>query len=193
MPPSAAGGESAAGPENGDGREPSLFTPPAESPASEAPARTTAAGEVSPDPAAGVRPDNGDGEPAARAMPVPDQEIASFLDEVSRRKQSLAAHLREAVRLEFRDGRLWIHAPAGDDWLNGRTLRRESNRRALDDALRTVWGEGAHWKLVESAEMRTASAGAAPEDAAADSILRDPRVQTVLDIFGGRVESIEEH
>jgi DNA polymerase-3 subunit gamma/tau len=112
--------------------------------------------------------------------------VEDFLQQVSRRKQLLAAHLSGAHRLQFIDGELRIEAPAGDTWLRDR-LSRESNRTVLEESLASTWGPDAHWRLLEPTDT--------PQpDRATDETspgLEDPRVQAVLDIFGGSVQSIE--
>ncbi|MDX1384666.1 MAG: hypothetical protein R3190_13525, partial [Thermoanaerobaculia bacterium] len=96
-----------------------------------------------------------------------------------------------AHELVFEDGVLRIYAAPGDPWLNERSLQRDSNRRALAEALRIVFGDGAGWKVVER-DAPAAAAPAGPAAKVADEVLEDPRVQKVLDIFGGHVESVVE-
>lgn len=123
-----------------------------------------------------------DGKPSTEA----------FIELISRRKQSLAAHLTEAQGLELTDGRLTILAPPGDTWLQ-HTLERKSNAKLLEDAILAVWGPGVTWRLAAgSAVSETESAAPEPESPDLEAALDDPRVQTVLDIFGGSVESVEE-
>ena len=132
--------------------------------------------------------DNGDfapidGEPTADA----------FIELISRRKQSLAAHLSEAQGLELVDGRLTILAPPGDTWLEN-TLQRKSNAKLLDDAIHAVWGPGITWRLATGSAVPEPEREESTEEKSPglDRALEDPRVQTVLDIFGGSVESVEE-
>ncbi len=129
-------------------------------------------------------------EPAPEPAKPLDAEVAAFLDQVSRRKQPLAAHLAEADDLVFEEGRLRILAPPGDPWLT-KALQRDSNRSVMTAALEAVWGGGADWRLVESAAPRPA-ARASRDEAPPPAVTADPRVQTVLDIFGGTVESVIE-
>lgn len=161
--------------------------PPPDPPPADAVASDTEDAEPSRPAEASSSGDNGDfapidGEPSADA----------FIELISRRKQSLAAHLSEAQGLELVDGRLTILAPPGDTWLEN-TLRRKSNAKLLEDAIRAVWGPGVTWKLAAgSAVPAPTSDEPAEEDPGLDKALEDPRVQTVLDIFGGSVESVEE-
>jgi DNA polymerase-3 subunit gamma/tau len=121
----------------------------------------------------------------------------ALLDEVGRRRQPLAAHLSEAERLVYEDGRLSIHAPPGDPWLD-RALRREGSRKALDEAVAAVWGTAARWELVEGTGEPVAEAGGEDEPPArgngeaAAEVADDPAVQTMLELFQGRVEAVEE-
>jgi DNA polymerase-3 subunit gamma/tau len=114
-----------------------------------------------------------------------------------RGRQPLAAHLSEAERLVYEDGRLSIHAPPGDPWLD-RALRREGSRKALDEAVAAVWGTAARWELVEGTGEPVAEAGGEDEPPArgngeaAAEVADDPAVQTMLELFQGRVEAVEE-
>ncbi len=159
---------------------------------SAAAARSPAPVDPPPAPSPAVAP--APAAPNAAAEPEPgrplDAEVAAFLEQVSRRKQPLAAHLAEADGLVFEEGRLQIYAPPGDPWLT-KALQRDSNRSVLAAALEAVWGGGSDWRLVESSAPRPAareSRATSPPPAVA----ADPRVQTVLDIFGGTVESVIE-
>ncbi len=134
--------------------------------------------------------------PASAPAPAPSRPAASgadsmqaFLDEVSRRKQPLAAHLSEA-ELVHEDGCLRIAHLPGDTWLASR-LQQTSNREVLEEALAAVWGPGTAWKLVEGVGRSPEPVEAAPPPGAA-VVVENPTVQTVLDIFGGRVERVEE-
>lgn len=123
-------------------------------------------------------------EPAAQLNGL----VGRFLDEVSRRKLPLAAHLREASEIVFENQTLSIHCPPGDAWLSTEALSRPSNRNALEGALAATFGEQATWKVVECDDPRPAATEAPEEDVAA----QDPRVQKVLDIFGGHVEMVDD-
>ncbi len=128
--------------------------------------------------------------PEAGPAAHPNGRIGKFLDEVSRRKLPLAAHLREAPRIVFEDHTLSIHCLPRDAWLNTETLGRSSNRKALDGAIAATFGERASWRVVECDEPAPSPAprtAPAPEAAAVD-----PRVQRVLDIFGGHVEAVDD-
>jgi hypothetical protein len=109
---------------------------------------------------------------------------------VSRRKQPLAAHLREAHRIVFEDTTLRIFAMPGDAWLNLGSLTRKTNRTALEGAIAATFGEGVAWKLVEC-EAEEAPPAPEPEPAI-EAAAQDPRFQKVLDIFGGHVETLDD-
>jgi DNA polymerase III subunit gamma/tau len=125
--------------------------------------------------------------------PAATDPVTALLDEVSRRKPTLAAHLAAADGLRFEAGVLVIAAPAGDEILSGR-LAQAANRRVLEEALAVVRGEAAGWRLVESPRAESAGEAAPQPESGLETVAAEvPTVQTVLDIFGGRVEKIEEH
>jgi len=101
----------------------------------------------------------------------------------------LAAHLAEAESLELSDNRLVIAVPADDTWLED-SLQRESNRKALEEAIAQVWGEGVTWSL-ESSGKPSAPTARSQGGATEDDIMSDPGVQAVLELFGGTVETGE--
>jgi DNA polymerase-3 subunit gamma/tau len=133
--------------------------------------------------------------PPPPAPPAIDGDpVQAFLDEVSRRKQPLAAHLSEAEEITFVDGRLTIARMPGDTWLESR-LQQAGNRQVIEESLAAVWGAGIAWRTVQGdghqsrqkAEEQTRQAVEA-----AAGLIENPTVQTVLDIFGGKVERVEE-
>lgn len=128
--------------------------------------------------------------PRPSAPPAPPRDpVRAFLDEVSKRRPNLAGALDSADKLSFSEGCLTIVAPAGDTWLGPR-LAQDVNRAAIDEALAAVWGPGNRWSLAHGeAKAPLPEVKAAPERAVADN----PTVQAVLDIFGGRVETVEEN
>ena len=130
--------------------------------------------------------------PLGQQLSEPDQ-IQAFLDEVSRRKQPLAALLSEAD-LSLQDGQLHV-ATAPDDGMLEMRLQQPSNRQIVEDAIASVWGAGFGWRLVRGGSRKTSSPSAAVAPAAGETagVAEIPQVQAVLDIFGGRVEKIEEH
>ncbi|HEX5715255.1 MAG TPA: DNA polymerase III subunit gamma/tau [Thermoanaerobaculia bacterium] len=165
--------------------------PPAPSPIPSRPAgrggapeeKAAAPARPAPPPAPAPRPNGATGEDLVQA----------FLDEVSRRKQPLAAYLSDADEIRFEDGRLTIARAPGDTWLESR-LTQSANRQVIDEAVAAVWGEGTAWRTVQgdgrkAAEMQAQVSAAS---AAGAVVSENPTVQTVLDIFGGRVERVEE-
>ncbi|HXO22766.1 MAG TPA: DNA polymerase III subunit gamma/tau [Thermoanaerobaculia bacterium] len=127
--------------------------------------------------------------PRDRAAASDDDRLHAFLEEVSKRKQPLAAHLEEAEDLLYADGRLLIVSPPGDSWLSD-ALARGNNRQVLEQALAAVWDAGVRWELVEGSGRKQPADGIA--SVKLELVEENPTVQTVLDIFGGRVEKIEE-
>ncbi len=142
-------------------------------------------------PAAQPRP----AAPAAQPQPTAAARagtVQEFLDEISTRKQPLAAHLEQASGLEFENGRLRILVAPGDAYLSSR-LRQPANRDTLDQAVAKIWGSAAAWEFAEGPRPAQLDGdAAAPEAPAEGSEAINPAVQTLLDIFGGKVEAVEE-
>ena len=111
------------------------------------------------------------------------------MEEISRYKQPLAAHLGAAQKLLFEGKTLLIYSPPGDTWVE-KALERKSNRAVLDQALARLCGEGATWKTMEGVAEKTAPEAANAEADADDPALQHPTIQTALDIFGGTAESV---
>lgn len=144
-------------------------------------------------PANAPKPENKPKEPDAESSSLPSSappadDVAGFLALVSRDRQALAAHLAGAQSLAFEDDVLRISVAPGDRWLRER-LARSSNRSILEGALKATWGSNSKWRLVEEGPPQPATE-LVPEAALA-AALKDPRVQAVLDIFGGSVEAVE--
>ncbi|HEX7181742.1 MAG TPA: DNA polymerase III subunit gamma/tau [Thermoanaerobaculia bacterium] len=158
-------------------------TPPpqqAEKPAAPAPATRRSA----PEPAAPP--------PAARPS-LPADPVQAFLEQVSLRRQPFAALLAEA-ELAFVDGELRIAVPPGEGMLESR-LQQPSVRKVIEESVAAVWGAGTAWRQVRG-EARKKNDEEAPAAAPAQELSRVaeiPKVQAILDIFGGKVETVEEH
>jgi DNA polymerase-3 subunit gamma/tau len=161
---------------------PAPARPPAAAPAPPQAARPAPAPNAAPAPAPAPRPapSAADGDP-----------VQAFLDEVSRRKQPLAAHLSEAEAITFADGRLTIARMPGDTWLDSR-LQQAANRQVIEESLAAVWGAGTPWRTVQGSGSRRQEAEEQTRQAPAAGVVENPTVQTVLDIFGGKVERVEE-
>jgi hypothetical protein len=92
------------------------------------------------------------------------------------------------------DGQLQVATAPGDGVLLESRLQQPANRQIVDDAVAAVWGSGSGWRLARGDAKKIAPPAAAATAAApAAGITEIPQVQAVLDIFGGRVEKIEEH
>jgi DNA polymerase III subunit gamma/tau len=122
---------------------------------------------------------------------TPADALRAFLEEVGRLKAPLAALLEEAEDRRFADGCLQIVLAPGDRMLRAR-LERDNNRQVLEQALARAWGDGTRWELVEGVGRPPAPA---PEIGAVklELVAENPTIQTILDIFGGTVEKVEEH
>ena len=73
----------------------------------------------------------------------------------------------------------------GDTWIRER-LSQEKHRETLEAALVATWGKGTKWRLIEEEAPPPA------EPVQEQETVDDPRVQTLLDIFGGSVEQVED-
>jgi DNA polymerase-3 subunit gamma/tau len=125
-----------------------------------------------------------------------DQPAASrdaFIDEIRKSKQPLAAHL-DLAELTYADGELLIRHARNSDWLPKR-LARAGNREVVDQAVRAIWGAQARWRLeAGDLEEETVSEGEPTDDQhpAAAEAAEHPTVQTVLELFGGQIDTVEE-
>lgn len=70
-------------------------------------------------------------------------------------------------------------------------LQQDANRQAVEESLAAVWGSGTAWRLAEGTSKAPATGEMVPSGT--DATAEIPAVQTVLEIFGGRVETIQEH
>jgi len=162
---------------------PAAEPPPAQRPAPAPPPAARLAAPVAPPPPAG-------------------DPVQAFLEAVSLRKAPFAALLSEAdISLSERE--LLIAVPAEDSLLESR-LQQAAYRQVVEEAIAAVWGPGMTWRTVRAAprpkpESAASSASSASGGAggaagtAAERVAENPQVQAVLDIFGGKVETVEEH
>jgi len=160
---------------------PSVIAPRESAPPREAPA----ASQVSePTPAAASNP------PAPLSVKREGDRMQAFLDEVSRIKQPLVAYLEHAEELRFGEHGLEIVSPRGDGWLEAK-LHRANNWQVLEQAAVTAWGPGTALHLIEG----SGAPKAAPQVSSIrlEMVAENPTIQTVLEIFQGRVERVEEH
>lgn len=135
--------------------------------------------------------------PAAAAPPGVDAiaGIERLREELTLRRPMLAAQLA-AAHFEIVGGELRIALPAGDA-LAAQQIQRAANREALDAAVVGVFGTGTRWRLTEGAAAAAPARPAAREaeqrrrDEARSDAAADPRVQAVLDIFGGTLKSVD--
>lgn len=140
--------------------------------------------------AAADKPASGPAPPpeASRGAEGPPLDApARFLAAVGRNRQALAAHLKGANSLIFSDGVLKISVPPGDTWLRDR-LDRPSNRKTMEEALTATWNAKARWKIIEEEPLEPEPENASAQ--ASEEAAMDPRVQTVLEIFGGSAEAV---
>jgi DNA polymerase-3 subunit gamma/tau len=137
-------------------------------------------------------------EPALRAEPPPPRPaappsrpgdpITAFKEEAGKRKQNLGGFLDAAEDIRFEDGRVTILVPGGDAYLR---TRLDANRPVLAEAAAAVWGPEARLDILESRNAPKAATEAKPGPV--QQVEQIPTVQAVLDIFKGRIETVEEH
>jgi hypothetical protein len=129
-------------------------------------------------------------EPFRAAAPGQARDpITAFKEEAGRRKPNLGGFLDAAEDLRYEDGRVTVFCPVGDTYLR---TRLEANRAILDEAAVAVWGPGTRLDILESLNAPKATAPDA-KPAPVQQVEQIPTVQAVLDIFKGRIETVEEH
>ena len=117
--------------------------------------------------------------------------VGQLLERISCVKQPLAVHMGGAVELSMVDGVFLIKTAPKDDFLQ-RTLRRDSNRKILEQTLSEMIGPAATWRIRAATSDESAAADQEALENASKDVADDPTVQTVLEIFGGRIETVEE-
>jgi hypothetical protein len=127
---------------------------------------------------------------AIAVMPEDSSEpTAAVLHAVARRRQVLAAHLGEAQALHVEGNELHIFRPPGDTSLDA-ALQRSGNRTVLEEALAEVCGPGARWRILDGDAAGAPPAAQTPPPTLA-AAAADPKVQAVLEIFGGTIAAVE--
>ncbi len=130
-------------------------------------------------------------KPVASPLPVAATDpLGQFLDEVRKRKPPLASHLDRAV-LQCANGLLTITYDPGDVQLRD-GLNRGSNPQILQEAITAVWGTETAWRALAGASTTTASLTKSDVPSHEPPVhIDNPTVQTLLELFGGRVEATE--
>ncbi len=113
-----------------------------------------------------------------------------FLEEVRKRKPPLASHLDRAV-LCLEDGLLTISYDPGDVQLRD-GLNRGSNPQILQEAIAAVWGTEVAWRALAGNQTSASPKRKEPTSHEPPVPIDNPTVQTLLELFGGRVEATEE-
>jgi DNA polymerase-3 subunit gamma/tau len=126
--------------------------------------------------------------PQPAESPQTTDPVQALLDTLHRLKPSLAVRL-ESAGLKIADGQLEISLPMKEASRFRATLERGSNRDEFDGALASILGSEARWILRETQPAPVVEKEEASESAEA---LDDPTVQTVLDLFGGKIESVDD-
>jgi len=129
--------------------------------------------------------------PAAPMPPPgrPGDPITAFKEEAGKRKQNIGGFLDAAEDIRFEDGRVTVLCPSGDTYLR---TRLDANRAILAEAAAAVWGPGTRLDILESRNAPKANAAEA-KTGPVQQVEQSPTVQAVLDIFKGRIETVEEH
>jgi DNA polymerase-3 subunit gamma/tau len=165
---------------------------PAPAPAaSPAPSAPSAPSRSAPPPVPAPRPDTPRQEtarPVVAPPTRPSDPVTAFKEEAGKRKQNIGGFLDAAEDLRFADGRIAILCPSGDSYLR---TRLEANRAVLEESAAAVWGPGTRLDILMGTAAPKAAAEAKP--APVQQVEQIPTVQAVLDIFKGRIETVEEH
>ncbi len=125
--------------------------------------------------------------------PAAGSRIDAFRDQLNTRRQPLAA-LVESAKLAFEDGRLLVYPQTGDSLLPN-ALKRKNNATLFDELTREVWGDRTTWTL-QDAPVQTTEAAPNPRQSrkeAAEEANKDSMVKTVLEVFGGNIQSVQQH
>jgi len=118
--------------------------------------------------------------------------LPAFLHELGSRRPSLAPLIKRA-QPEFKDGKLYL---AKGNQQTAKALERPANRDAFEQILSDTWGPGVGWDWYEPAPKSTTSTNRteSPAPGAASSphqeVSQNPTVKAVLDVFGGKIQSI---
>ncbi len=130
-------------------------------------------------------------KPAVSPLPIAATDpLSQFLDEVRKRKPPLASHLDRAV-LHCANGVLTLTYDPGDLQLRD-GLNRGSNPQILQEAITAVWGTETTWRALPGSPAT--AAGPTKNDVSSHEApvhVDNPTVQTLLELFGGRVEATE--
>jgi DNA polymerase-3 subunit gamma/tau len=164
---------------------------PAASPAPSAPSAASAPPRSAAPPVPAARPEMQRQEAARPVVAPPSRPsdpVTAFKEEAGKRKQNIGGFLDAAEELRFADGRIAILCPSGDSYLR---TRLEANRAVLEESAAAVWGPGTRLDILVGAAAPKAAAEAKP--APVQQVEQIPTVQAVLDIFKGRIETVEEH
>lgn len=161
-------------------QEPSRASAAAPGPVAASPAPAAPAHTQTPPPSSAISaPQTAHGSPLER-----------FLDEVRKRKPPLASHLDRGT-LALEDGVLLITYEPGDVQLRD-GLNRGSNPQILREAIVAIWGGAVEWRAVQGAPAVLSRPPSEPPKADLTTQVENPTVQTLLELFGGQIEAIEE-
>ena len=131
--------------------------------------------------------------PTAAPAPTPARTgdpITAFKEEAGKRKQNIGGFLDAAEDIRFEDGRVSVLCPSGDTYLRtpaGRQPRDPGRRRRPRSGVRRPGLIS--WRAAARPRPPPPEAKTGP----VQQVEQIPTVQAVLDIFKGRIETVEEH
>lgn len=118
-----------------------------------------------------------DGEPV---LPLGSPPVDDFLEKVSRQLgATLAARLRNSCQLEVTNDELTIRVRAGGP---------NATVRAVQDALPRLEALARELRVASKVRLVVSE----PEPTLEQKVAADPRVQAVLEVFGGKITKVEE-
>ncbi len=167
-------------------RDPAQATPHAITPPETSPERLTEPPVQQP---ASPVASNSPPKPGPPINPTLNQ-INAFREAINTRSQPLAA-LIDPAKLEFEAGQLLIYPPAGDTLVSS-ALQRKKNAALFDELTQSLYGDNVTWAIRETpAESKSKQNTGASLKANAEEAEKDPIVRTVLDVFGGNIQTIQ--
>jgi len=134
-----------------------------------------------------------DPKPPPAEAKAPAGSVERFREELALLRPALAGHF-DAAELRLDGGRLEILYPESAE-LFGSSLARPANRKVIDAAVQAAFGSDATWgaRALRQVEAAPAAEPEAAEAERAKAVAREhPRVQAVLEIFGGDVAEVAD-
>ncbi len=125
-----------------------------------------------------------------KKAPHQNDRIRSFRELLAERRQPLAA-LLESATLSFPANQLEIGPQPGDTLLKA-ALARKNNAELVGELVSQLWSPETTWIIVESKPgLVTPSEDRPSKEPQHKDVKDDPTVNVVLDIFGGKIQSVQ--